>query len=222
MLKSLRKNARYFYVLFVLVILSFVLWVPGMNQDDRQSGGSVLATIGDEEISVDEFWKRFGQLEDVYKQTYPDSYDDKMQAQLKRDVLVVLVEGRILMAAARASGIIVSDKELNEDIVTDPTFMRDGVFSSEIYKNALRINRFTPARYESLKRNELLVKKMRSVYENAIDLAPSELAGVPEDNELRASLEEMLINEKKRAAVLSFVGGYRKNVKVEINENLVL
>ena len=57
MLKSLRKHARYFYVLFVLVILSFVLWVPGMNRDSGQDAGQPLARIGDDVITQEEFWR---------------------------------------------------------------------------------------------------------------------------------------------------------------------
>ena len=145
-----------------------------------------------------------------------------MQAQLKRDVLGGMIKGRILMIAAGESGVSVSDQELNDAIVSDPTFSREGVFSVEIYQNTLRLNRLNPARYEDSKRRDLLLKKITSVYENAVDLAPSELSGVSRDNELRAALEDALLDEKQQGAVLSFVNAYKKRLNLEVNENLVL
>ncbi len=220
MLKSLRKHARYFYVLFGIIILSFVLWVPGMNND--RSEVTDLAKIGDNVITQDEFWRSYDNAQQLYRDAYKEKFDDAMQAQLKRDVLGGMIQSRILMVAAAESGVSVSDQELNDSIVSNPAFARDGVFSVEMYQGILRQNRLNPAKYEEAKRGELLMKKMRSVYENAVDLAPSELSSVSRDNELRAALEDALIDEKRQGAVLSFVNAYKKRIKFEVNENLVL
>ncbi|MCK4910177.1 MAG: SurA N-terminal domain-containing protein [Thermodesulfovibrionales bacterium] len=221
MLKSLRKHARYFYVLFVLVILSFVLWVPGMDRNDR-SQRETLARIGDDVITQQEFWRSYDNAQELYRDVYKEKYDDAMQAQLKRDVLGGMIKGRILMIAAAESGVSVSDQELNDTIVSDPAFSREGVFSVEVYQNTLRLNRMNPAMYEAAKRRDLLLRKMTSVYENAVDLAPSELSGVSMDNELRAALGDALLDEKRQGAVLSFVNAYKKRLKLEVNEDLVL
>ncbi len=221
MLKSLRKHARYFYVLFVLVILSFVLWVPGMNRDD-QGQRATLARIGDEVITQEEFWRSYDNAQELYRDVYKEQYDEAMQAQLKQQVLNSLITGRILMIAAAESGVSVSDQELNDTIISNPTFSREGIFSAEIYQNTLRLNRMTPVMYESLKRRDLLLAKMRSIYENAVDLSPSEFSGVSQDNELRAALEDAVLDEKRQGAVLSFVNAYKRRLKFEVNENLVL
>lgn len=222
MLKSLRKHARYFYVLFVLVILSFVLWVPGMNRDREQGSGQPLARIGDDVITQEEFWRSYDNAKNMYRDLYKEKFDENMEARLKRDVLGGLLQGRILMAAAAKSGISVSDREINDSITSDPNFKRDGVFSVEIYKSVLRLNRMKPAFYEDAMRRELLIRKMRSVYEHAVDLVPVELSGVEEDNELRGSLEDMLLDEKRQGAVISFVNAYKKRLDMEVNENLLL
>ncbi len=220
MLKSLRKHARYFYVLFVLVILSFVLWVPGMNNDRSQR--AMLARIGDEVITQEEFWRTYDNAQELYRDVYKEQYDEAMQAELKQQVLNSLITGRILMIAAAESGISVSDQELNDSIISNPAFAREGIFSVEIYQNTLRLNRLTSGRYEESKRRDLLLAKMRSIYENAVDLAPSEFSGVSQDNELRSALEDAILDEKRQGAVLSFVNAYKKRFKFEVNENLVL
>ena len=222
MLKSLRKHARYFYVLFVLVILSFVLWVPGMDRDNLQDARQPIARMGDDVITQEEFWRSYDNASNMYRDLYKEEFDEGMQLQLKRDVLGGLLQGRILMAAAAKSGISVSDQEINDAITSDPNFKRNGVFSVEVYKGVLRLNRMNPAFYEDAKRRELLIRKMRSVYEHAVDLVPVELSGVEEDNELRDSLADMLLDEKRQGAVISFVNAYKKRLNMEVNENLLL
>ncbi len=222
MLKSLRKHARYFYVLFVLVIFSFVLWVPGMNRDNSQESRQPLARIGDDVITQEEFWRSYDNAQALYRDVYKEEFDEKMQAQLKRNVLGGLIQGRILIAAATRSGITISDQEVNESITSDLTFAREGSFSLELYQNILRQNRMTPAFYEDAKRQEILVKKMRAIYSNAVDLVPQELSGVEEDNELREALEDSLLEEKQQGAVVSFVNAYKERLNLEVNESLLL
>ena len=220
MLSSLRKNAKYFYFLFGLVILSFVLWVPGM--DNQQQQAQYLAIIGDEKITVDEFWRSYERVEDLYAEVYKDKYDDAMRDRLKRDVMSSLIETRVLIIAARDAGLKVSDQEINDAIKADPVFQREGRFDSNLYQSLLRANRMSPVMYEDAKRRDLLRDKMRFIYVSAVDLSPSELESMPEEGELRAALMEALLEEKRQSAVISFVNAYKDSIKVQINQELIL
>ena len=220
MLSSLRNNAKYFYFLFGLVILSFVLWVPGM--DNQQQQAQYLAIIGDEKITVDEFWRSYERVEDLYAEVYKDKYDDAMRDRLKRDVMSSLIESRVLIIAARDAGLKVSDQEINDSIKADPVFQREGRFDSNLYQSLLRANRMSPVMYEDAKRRDLLRDKMRFIYVSAVDLSPSELESMPEEGELRAALMEALLEEKRQSAVISFVNAYKDSIKVQINQELIL
>ena len=68
------------------------------------------------------------------------------------------------------AGISVSDEELQESIAHEPAFMKNGVFDKDVYLNRLRLNRITPEAYESLKRQELTVNKMRHLIELSVDV----------------------------------------------------
>jgi len=221
MLGSLRKNAKYFYFLFGVIILSFVLWVPGMNDNNSQQGLAV-AIIGDEEITLDEFWRSYDRAEDLYRDIYKEKYDDSMRDGLKQEVLMSLVESRILTIAATHAGISVTDQELNDSILADPTFHKDGAFSSDFYRNILRANRLNPARYEESKRNDLLRMKMRSIYMSAVSLSPTELENIPADSSIRDAMSEALLREKRLGALVSFVNAYKDTLKVQINRDLIL
>ena len=220
MLSSLRNNAKYFYFLFGLVILSFVLWVPGM--DNQQQQAQYLAIIGDEKITIDEFWRSYERVEDLYTEVYKDKYDDAMRDRLKRDVMSSLIETRVLIIAARDAGLKVSDQEINDAIKADPVFQREGRFDSDLYQSLLRANRMSPVMYEDAKRRDLLRDKMRFIYVSAVDLSPSELESMPEEGELKSALMEALLEEKRQSAVISFVNAYKDSIKVQINQELIL
>lgn len=218
MLKVMRHHAKYFYVLFVLVILSFIFW--GVGRVDNTTTLPV-ASIGDERISIDEYWRSFYNMADVYRNIYGDKFDDKMQDALKQTVLNSLVEERVLLVAAREAGITVSDAELREAIVNEPSFQRNGAFSSDVYQNTLRLNRLAPEYYEAVKRRELMIEKMKSLVHGAVDLSPAELAALPADEKTGGAVRKALLEKKREEALRSYVEGLKRQMRVTVSPELI-
>lgn len=219
MLKAMRQHARYFYVLFVLVILTFIFW--GVGNVDNSSTLS-LAVIGPERISIQEFWRAYYGMYDLYKDVYKDEFDEEKQEALKKTVLDSLVNERVLLVAAWDAGITVPDAELEDAIVNDPTFIRDGAFSSQVYENFLRLKRITPEYFESVRRRELILQKMRRLVEESVDLGPSQFGGPMGDEKLAGTVRKALLDKKREAALASFVEGYKRKLNIQVNAELVL
>ncbi len=219
MLKAMRRHAKYFYVLFILVILSFIFW--GVGDVGNESGGAqYVAEVGDEAITVQEFWSAYDRTADLYRDVYGAEFDpEKMR--LRDMVLERLVDERVMMLAARELGITVSDEELQESIVSDPSFQRGGVFSRQVYVRALEFNRMTPTAYEELMRRELTLAKMRRLIEETVDLTPRELKNLGEDRMVVESLGEVLLESKKGAAVKAYINGLKKRLPIKVNPELV-
>jgi peptidyl-prolyl cis-trans isomerase D len=218
MLKVLRKHARYFYVLFILVILSFIFW--GVGTVD-QSTKTAVVTIGEEQITIEEFWRAFDRTADIYRELYQAEFDDAMQDELRQIVLKSLMQERVLFIAAREAGITVSDDELQEAITNDPTFIRDGAFSSDIYLRALELNRMTPQYYEAAKRRELTVAKMRRLIEDSVDLTPAEKQGISGSPETQKALRQTMLETKRQAAFKSFINGLIKQMPMTVDTQLI-
>ena len=53
MLKAMRKHARYFYVLFFIVILTFIFW--GVGTVDKTGGKEILAEVGKYRITTEDY-----------------------------------------------------------------------------------------------------------------------------------------------------------------------
>lgn len=212
MLKAMRKHARFFYVLFFIVILSFIFW--GVGTIDNSTNVAV-AEVEKEKISLEEYWQAYDRVRDFYRETMKEGFTDEVEKRLnlKQEVLDSLINERVLLIAAKKAGISVSEKELEEAIINDPTFMRDGRFNRDVYIRTLQLNRMTPRLYESLRKRELLLSKMRRLITVSIDL--------PQIDVKDEALRQVMLADMREAAIKSYVEGLKKGMKIKVNQQLL-
>ncbi len=222
MLKMMRKHARYFYVLFFIVILSFLFW--GIGTVDK-TGGEILAEVGKYKITTEEYWKNYENIYRFYREIYKDKFDEEMEKKLnlKEKVLDSMVQEKVLLIAAKKMGISVSDEELQEAIIHEPAFMKNGAFDKNVYLNRLRLVRITVEEYENSKRQELTITKMRYLIELSADVPEisPDLQKLSGDEKSMQMLREAMLNEKREKAARSYVEGLKKEIKIKINTKLI-
>ena len=221
MLKMMRHHAKYFYVLFFIVILSFLFW--GVGTVDKTSSGGIVAEVGKQKITQEEYYRAYDNAFKFYKDLYKEKFDEEMQKKLKlKDtVLDSLIGNRVLLLAAAENGIRVSDEELNEAITNEPAFMRNGVFDSQVYQNTLRISRISPEVYEPMKRQELVITKMTRLIELAATPPVIDLSNVSADEQTLKAMKEALISDARDKAVKSYINVYKKSLKVKEYRQLI-
>src|SRR4030042_3393953 len=146
----MRHHAKYFYVLFFIVILSFLFW--GVGTVDKTSSGGIVAEVGKQKITQEEYYRAYDNAFKFYKDLYKEKFNEETQKKmkLKDTVLDSLIGNRVLLIAASKNGISVSDEELNQAIMNEPAFLKNGAFDNQIYQNTLRLSRLTPEVYESM------------------------------------------------------------------------
>lgn len=220
MLQSMRKHARYFYVLFVIVIITFIFW--GVGRVDKSTGVSV-AEVGKEKISVEDFWRTYERTRDAYREMYKGQNIDEIEKKLnlKKMVLDGMIEERVLLATAMELGLTASDEELQQAIVNDPRFRRDGAFRKDIYVKTLALNRMSPDMYEAMLRDQLAIDKMRKMIASSVDVTPADMAGAPEDPAKAAMVKQMVLYNKRNAAIRSYVDGMKKQMNIKINQEVI-
>jgi hypothetical protein len=223
MLKGMRKHAKYFYVLFFIVILSFVFW--GIGPKDISNGVEIVAEVGKYKITAQEYWKVYDGVYRFYRELYKDKFDEEMEKnlKLKEKVLDQMVNERVLLIAAQEEGIQTSDEELQDIIARDPAFMKNGFFDKGVYLNRLKLGRMTPELFENLKRQELTLNKMRRMIELAVDVTDMDSAAPPAagNEQLAAMLNQTMLNDKKEKAVQAYVEGLKKQMKIKVNKQLI-
>ena len=221
MLKMMRHHAKYFYGLFFIVILSFLFW--GVGTVDKTSSGGIVAEVGKQKITQEEYYRAYDNAFKFYKNLYKEKFDEELQKKLKlKDtVLDSLIGNRVLLAAAAENGIRVSDEELNEAITNEPAFMRNGVFDSQVYQNTLRQSRLTPEIYESMKRQELVITRMTRLIELAYAPPAIDLSNMSADEQTLKAMKDALMNDARDKAVKSYINIYKKSLKVKEYRQLI-
>jgi len=221
MLKMMRHHAKYFYVLFFIVILSFLFW--GVGTVDKTSSGGIVAEVGKQKITQEEYYRAYDNAFKFYRDLYKEKFDEEMQKKLnlKDSVLDSLIGNRVLLLAAEENGIKVSDEELNEAITNEPAFMKNGVFDSQVYQNTLRLSRMTPEVYEPMKRQELVITKMTRLIELAANPPVIDLSGVSADDQTLKAMKDALLNDARDKAVKSYINTYKKSLKVKEYRQLI-
>ncbi len=219
MLQAMRKHAKFFYVLFFIVILSFIFW--GVGTVDKQTGVPV-AEVGKDRVTSEEYWASYERARDFYRNIMKENFNEEFEKKinLKRQVLDSLIDDRVLMAEAKKQGITVSDAEVEEAIVNDPSFLREGKFNKEIYLRILQLNRLSPELFESSKRRELTVAKMRRLIEESVDVSDIDITQKVE-GQTQDSLRQATLAQMRSAALKSYLDGIKKQMKIKINEQLI-
>jgi hypothetical protein len=220
MLKTMRKHAKFFYFLFFIVILSFIFW--GVGTLDKPTAVSV-AEIGKEKITVEEYWRAYEnvrqQLRDLYKEKFNEEMEKSLK--LKETVLNSLIDERVLLISAAELGVKVTDKELQDAIVNDPRFMRDGIFRKDVYFRTLDLNRLTPEMFENSMRQQLTLIKMRRFIVSTIDINPLDLKGVAGDEKKVNEARQAILADKSNAAIKSYVDSAKQRMKFKVNMDLI-
>lgn len=216
MLISLRKHAKYFYVLFFVIILAFVFWVPG-SLNNGQSVGNV-ATVGDRNITEMEFWTAYNNVERAYRDQTEKSLTDEEREQLKQDVLASLMEKIMLEQIAAEQGIFTTDKEVEAAIKKEPAFQTEGKFDPQRFDYILRQYRMDRNYFVSVRRAELTIEKLLGTIDLAVE--PSE-----EEARLLASLEpeqaeafrSQMLDAKREAVKRSLIEGLKEGYPIVYN-----
>ena len=222
MLKVMRKHAKYFYVLFFMIIISFIGW--GVGTVDKK-GVEIVAEVGKYKITAEEYWKTYDRIFRFYREIYKDKFDEEMgkKMNLKENVLNSMINERVLLIAAKEAGIDISDEELQESITHEPAFMKNGVFDKNVYLNRLRLNRMTPEAYESSKRQEVILNKMKHLIELSIDITDIS-SNVPQtsgNEQVVKTISEAMTKDMKEKAVKSYLEGLKKQIKIKVNKQLI-
>ncbi|HSA65734.1 MAG TPA: SurA N-terminal domain-containing protein, partial [Nitrospira sp.] len=149
MIKILRfANEKYPWFLAITIGFIAITFVVGMGWwGFGEQSGSVVATVGDQSISLDEFKRAYENTYRFYREKVPGEFKDET---IKQYVVEQLVDHRVWLIAAHNMGLTVSDDDLRESILQIPEFQRNGRFDPEHYQRLLAANHMTPSIFESM------------------------------------------------------------------------
>jgi peptidyl-prolyl cis-trans isomerase D len=169
MLHFIRDRAQGWIAWFIVALISipFALW--GVNSYLGGPTDTVVAKIGDQEITQVEYQRAIQMQRDRMRNMMGDKFNPAMfdNIEMKRSVLEGLIDQKLLAETSLELGQVVSDRQLVQIIQNTPAFMKEGQFDADYYKSLLTRAGLSSAKYEYDLRNDMLNQEFVSSIQNS-------------------------------------------------------
>jgi peptidyl-prolyl cis-trans isomerase D len=205
MLQWLRENLKSFAWTLWLVIAAFVIfYIPDFLRP-QDAPGQAAATVGDDEVSFDDFRRAYQQTQETYRRLYGERFTPELAQQMRLPVGVLddLVGQKVLAREARRLGLSVGDKELQKAILDLGFADESGRFiGAERYAQIVRrrLDYPSPAVFEAKLREDLLVQKLKALLAATVFVPASEVEASYRDEAERVSIRYLELPAARLAA----------------------
>ena len=158
MLETIRSATKTWVAkaILALITIPFALW--GVESYVRTpSGQDTVATVEKEKITTQEFQQAVRNQLDQFRQQFGGNIDASIMdnPEMRKSILDQLIDQRLVVAATKSSGLIVSDATLRERISTEPSFQQEGKFSASRYELFLKAQGLSAVGFETRMRQDL-------------------------------------------------------------------
>ncbi len=176
MMSTLREKAK---IIMWITLGAFLFGFIAIMGFESLAGGrenpDVLATINKESIGSAEFgelWRN--KQQDLYEKGV--KLPESKELEVKKELLNEIISNRLKINYAKTLGIITSDEEVAENIMSIPAFnTKDGQFDRQQYMNYLGSQRIMPEEFEGQQRKYITMIKLRNQLWSGIKFTNDEL-----------------------------------------------
>lgn len=208
MLKRMRDHFKAIKLALWLVIAAFIgttFLVWGMRAPSDGGRRGMVATVGGEGISFEEYSRAYRQLLKQYQRLLGEAFDEKKaeELKLKEQALEGLILRRLILQEAKRMGLSISAEELKAEIKANPAFAEGGQFSRERYLRVLEANRLTPERFEEDFQKDLLVRKVEELIKGSAKVSLFEAWELYRASREKLTVQYVLFPSKEGANVLA-------------------
>jgi hypothetical protein len=174
-------------VIFIVTIVAFlggIFFGTGSYLFNKSSDFAVK--INGTKIPMNLFYSIYKSSVESYQQTTNKSLDEKELNEIKARVIQTLVQTELFCQEAKKYGIIVTDEELRSDLQNSLEFKNKNGDSFDVLKytaflNAIQMN---PKDYESLRKKQLMINKVKMIMASSVKLWNYEVESANKRNSL--------------------------------------
>ena len=202
----------------IMITVAFVFW--GIGPKDNPQVQFVAEVEGDR-IMIEDYYRAYDNEYRRLKEQYSDEEIEKMN--LPDRVIDSLISRKVLLIAAERAGITVSEKELQNAIVNEPAFQRDGVFDVDVYERRLRLNRLSPQIYENAMNSDMVVAKISRLIGETAELSSEEagmLDSLQGDN--KSQLAQIFLSSKSNQVIRAYIESIKRQLDITVRRDLIL
>ena len=174
MMNFLRKHQYKIFIFTMVTFLGGTFIGFGGYFFSGKSNGDTLAEVNGDKIPVRLFFSHYRQ---ATAQAKPGTLDDAARQQKRDEVMRDLVQSVVFAQEAERYGITVPDAQVALSISQVPAFQDKGVFSAQLYMQALQSQvQLSPQDFEEEQRRNLAFFKLRWLIQSSIKMSDDELA----------------------------------------------
>ncbi|MBT7261127.1 MAG: SurA N-terminal domain-containing protein, partial [Desulfobacula sp.] len=175
MLRYLRENTGNWIIKIFLGIIVIVFVFLGVGSFGSKRNDSIV-TINDESITIKEYQQAYKAIVDQMRATFGKNLNDDILKALnvKQQALDSLIEQKLVLAQADKLEIMVSEKELQDNLFSIKAFQKNGRFNIDQYKKVLSLNSLNPEIFEFNQLNLLRQQKVKDIVLSTVNVSDFE------------------------------------------------
>ena len=158
----MRRHAKSWLIKFLIGMIA-VVFIFYFGYSFTSRSGVKMAYVNGEPISGVEYQKTYRRYLENLQRVYKNVWNEKLieEFDLKNKALEELINRKLVSQEARKIGLDVTDKEIQDEILSYPAFQYRGRFDEARYRALLSQNRMKPEDFEKSIAQELLQRKLR-------------------------------------------------------------
>ncbi|MCW8945631.1 MAG: SurA N-terminal domain-containing protein, partial [Sedimenticola sp.] len=132
---------------FIVALISVPFALFGINSYLGGGSESVAAVVNGVDISQRDFENGYRDFRQNLRQRLGENYRPELidEAQLRQEVLQVMIRNRLLVQKSESLGLRVGDDMVKQVIASLPSFQVDGRFNQEAFERGVRSQGLTPS-----------------------------------------------------------------------------
>lgn len=176
-LQSIRERLTGILAFVILGILIIPFALVGVTSYFTAGDSNIVARINDTDITSNDFNQGFSDYRRRMQSILGDAYDpvefDKLT--VRRKYLDNVIDSELITQAAQSLGLDVDDETLARKILEMPAFQVNGQFNSDVYESRIRGQGFSPKRFETEIRSQIVVSQLPRNVSASSFATPAEL-----------------------------------------------
>ena len=164
LLSLMRKHAKSWLIKSLIAIIGIV-FVFYFGYSFRAHEGIKIALVNDEVITAVEYQKSYRSMVEALQREYKGMWSDNLVKvfDLKNRALEALITQKLVSQEAKKIGLDVTEKEVQDKILFNPSFQFRGHFDESRYRAVLQNHHMTPEDFEVLIAREMLQEKVEQL-----------------------------------------------------------
>ena len=207
LLSLMRKHAKSWLIKALIAIIAIVfVFYFGYSFHGRE--GIKIALVNDEVITAVEYQKSYRSMVEALQREYRGMWSDNLIKvfDVKNRALESLIIQKLVSQEAKKIGLDVTEKEVQDKIMSNPAFQFRGRFDESRYRSVLQNHHMTPEEFEVLVAREMIQDKVEQLLTTLSPVTDQEIQE-----------QYTFANEKVKISYVEFKPDQFKNkVKVEL------